>query len=151
MKQIKLLNTIEINFYGRKDDYGWLSNFWRCTQTVDNIEYQTNEHYYQSKKANNKQAEFWIRTSPTPYLAMITGRNLRQHELVDDWDNKRIEVMLTGLRAKFKNPELRKMLIDTGNAILHENSPTDMFWGIKGKDMLGKLLMQVREEIKNEV
>lgn len=38
--------------------------------------------------------------------------------------------------------------------ILIENSKMDSFWGIgknqKGKNMLGKLLMKVREEIKNE-
>jgi len=141
----------EINFYFRKEKYGWLSNFWRCWQVVDDVYYPTNEHYYQSQKAKEGKVRVWIGNAPSPYLAMIAGRALRERkELVDDWDLKKVEIMLKGLRAKFKNPELRKKLIETGNAVLHENSPTDMFWGKKGKGMLGKLLMQVRDEIKKE-
>ena len=139
----------EINFYFRKEKYGWLSNFWRCWQVVDDVYYPTNEHYYQSQKAKEREVYIWISNAPSPYLAMTAGRALREgKELVDDWDLKKVEIMLKGLRAKFENPELRKKLIETGDAVLHEDSPTDMFWSKKGEDMLGKLLMQVRKEIK---
>lgn len=57
-------------------------------------------------------------------------------------------VMLKGLRAKFKNNKgLMVKLIETGNAEIHEDSPSDMFWGKKGGDMLEKLLMKVRQEM----
>ncbi len=57
--------------------------------------------------------------------------------------------MKNGLRAKFtQNSDLKEKLLATGNAVLHEDSPTDMIWGAKGKDMLGKLLMQIREELR---
>ena len=79
---------------------------------------------------------------------MKAGRSLRKKEMVENWDEIKADIMLKGLRAKFKNPELRKKLLATGNLPLHENSPTDMYWGIKGKDMLGKLIMKVREEIR---
>ena len=140
----------EINFYIREDKYGWMSNFERCIQEVDSIMYPTNEHYYQSQKAKNKPMFWWIADAPSPYMAMIAGRGLRPKDIVEDWEEKKIEVMLKGLRAKFKNPELRKRLLDTGNSIIHEDSPVDLFWGKRGKDMLGKLLMQVREEIRKE-
>jgi len=138
----------EINFYFRKKEYGWLSNFWRNPQKVDDFIYQTNEHYYQSEKTNDVHIKMWIAQAPNPYLAMKAGRALRKDkELRDNWDDIKVEIMLTGLRAKFKDPELRDKLIKTGNIILTEDSNTDMFWGKKGKDMLGKLLMQVRKEI----
>jgi len=138
----------EINFYFRKKEYGWLSNFYRNCQNVGVVVYQTNEHYYQSQKAKDGVTEMWIVQAPNPYLAMQAGRSLRKDkELKDNWDDIKVEIMLTGLRAKFKDPELRDKLIATGNAVLHEDSPTDMFWGKKGKDMLGKLLMQIRKEI----
>ena len=72
-------------------------------------------------------------------------------------------VMLTGIRHKFKTEPLsgfgmkdrRKIiqfkLINTGDAILHENNPDDPFWGLgdgTGDSWLGKLLMIVREECK---
>jgi len=141
----------EINFYYRKKEYGWLSNFWRCWQKVDGIWYPANEYYYQAEKARERDVCIWISNAPTPYLAMQAGRSLRKgKELVDDWDSKKVNVMLEGLRGKFKNAGLRKKLLETGDAVIHENSPTDMFWGEKGEDMLGKLLMQVRDEIKKE-
>lgn len=139
----------EINFYSRKEEYGWMSNFWRQSMVIDGVIYPTNEHYYQSQKAKDEHISEYVRTAPTPYLAMVLGRALRPHEMVDNWKDKRVEVMLKGLRAKFKQDrELKQKLLDTGNAVLHEDSPIDIFWGKKGKDMLGKLLMQVREELK---
>jgi ribA/ribD-fused uncharacterized protein len=140
----------EINFYSRKEDYGWLSNFWRCVQTVDGLDYDTNEHYYQSMKTQIPHIQAWIKNSPSPYLAMIAGRSVKKEDMVNDWESKKVDIMKKGLKAKFKNTILRIKLLQTGNDILHEDSPTDMFWGKKGKDMLGKLLMQVRDEIRKE-
>jgi len=141
----------EINFYLRKEEYGWLSNFERCFQVVDGEVYDTNEHYYQSQKTTNEDIRDWIEDAPNPYLAMQAGRSLRKgKELRDDWEEVKVEIMLKGLRAKFEDRLLRKKLLETGDAVLHEGSPTDPFWGKRGKDMLGKLLMQVREEIRKE-
>lgn len=141
----------EINFYFRKDKYGWLSNFERCDQVVDMRMFPTNEHYYQSQKTIIASIRRWIAKAPNPYLAMCAGRSLREsNELVENWESKKVKVMLRGLRAKFKDPILRARLLATGDAIIHEDSPTDVFWGKKGKDMLGKLLMRVRAEIREE-
>ena len=141
----------EINFYFREKEYGWLSNFERVRQVVNKKIYRTNEHYYQSMKAKDDYTHEWIRNAPNAYLAMQAGRLLRgEKELVNDWNSKKVNVMLRGLRAKFQDAELRKKLLETGDAVLHEDSPTDMFWGKRGKDMLGQLLMQVRDEIKTE-
>jgi len=140
----------EINFYSRRPRYGFLSNFHRCPQVVDGVEYPTNEHFYQSMKARDPKAQEWIASASSPFLAMKAGRSLRGKEFVDDWDDVKLDVMLKGLRHKFKDPHLRNRLLATGDAVLHEDSPTDMFWGKKGEDWLGRLLMQVRGEIMNE-
>lgn len=140
----------EILFYSRDETYGWLSNFHRSPQVVDGKVYPTNEHYYQSQKAKDKLTSEWIASAPIPFLAMKAGRVLRRRKsLRDDWGERvKVEVMLKGLRAKFnQSPRLRNKLLETKDAVLHENSPTDLFWGIKGKSMFGKLLMQVRREI----
>jgi len=140
----------EIYFYSRKNNnYGWLSNFWRAEQKIDNIIYPTNEHYYQSMKAKTREDQEWIAGAPTPYGAMKAGRSLRKQDMIDDWDKKKVSVMRYGLLCKFlQNKDLKQKLLDTGDAKLHEDSPTDMFWGVKGKDMLGILLMAIREDIK---
>lgn len=142
----------DIYFYSRGTAYGWLSNFERAKQIIDGIEYPTNEHYYQSEKANNADSKAWIIQAPSPYLAMKAGRNLRRKEFVINWDTIKIDIMFKGLMAKFtQNPILKRKLLNTGDAVLHENSPTDMFWGVKGKDMLGRLLMKVRNKLKNDL
>lgn len=59
------------------------------------------------------------------------------------------------LKAKFtQHPELASQLLATGAAKLIEESLTDPFWGTgrngKGQNMLGQLLMEVREWIRKE-
>lgn len=135
--------------------------------------YLSSEHFYQSMKIltpywnmKNLQCptimtmEFskalsihrWIANAPDPYYAFKAGRSLRKKDgfIQADFDKIKVDVMRHGLSMKFENPELRQKLLDTDDAILHEDSPTDMFWGKKGKDMLGKLLMELREQIKEE-
>jgi len=150
----------EILFYSRKpNDYGFLSNFYPAKMAIEDKVYATNEHYFQSMKAIKPELREWIRTAPTPYAAMIMGRNLRPHkgEFDLEWESptpafphKKIGVMLDGLRFKFnQNPDIRTKLIATGDAILHEDSPSDMVWGRKGEDWLGKLLMIVRKDLRD--
>lgn len=138
-----------INFYSRKLLFGFLSNFHRYPQVVDGVEFPTNEHYFQAHKALSPEVFDWIASAPSPYLAMKAGRTLRKgKEFRSGWDEIKVEIMLRGLRHKFKDPHLRNRLLATGDAILHEDSPTDKFWGKKGEDWLGRLLMQVRDEIR---
>ncbi len=57
--------------------------------------------------------------------------------------------MRKALYAKFiQNLDLREMLLATGDAELHEDSPTDMVWGRRGQDLLGKLLMELRAALR---
>ncbi len=65
----------------------------------------------------------------------------------------KIEVMYKALLAKFsQNEELKDLLGMTGNRVLIEDSPHDSYWGNggdgTGHNMLGKLLMKVREELR---
>lgn len=141
----------EILFYIRKEPNGFLSNFWRAPQTIDRAVYPTNEHYYQSMKAKFKAERDWIAAAPRAYYAMIAGRALHKDQIRDNWEDVKLDFMLKGLQAKFtQNQDLAVDLLDTGDAILHENSLTDVFWGIHGKSMLGILLMKVRDELKNQ-
>lgn len=82
------------------------------------------------------------------------------------WDNHRELVMKEALRAKFNsNTRLKKLLELTEDAELVEVSPYDKFWGVgadrnkmielikqnktyPGKNVLGNMLMSLREEYK---
>jgi ribA/ribD-fused uncharacterized protein len=143
-----------INFFIREEPYGFLSNFERTPFQVDNIEYPTNEHFYQCMKANIKSIHDYILNAPHARIAMVLGRQLEHNKHLErymkrNWKYIKLRVMLKGLRAKFRNRTLRKMLLETRDAILHEKNEEDPFWGIgegNGASWLGKLLMVVRDE-----
>lgn len=136
----------------------FLSNFWHSPFTHDGITYPTNEHFFQAMKTLDPTERKWIASAETPGIAKRRGRtcNLRY-----DWESVKDEVMLTGLRLKFSQPQLRIMLLMTGDQELVEgNWWHDNTWGncscerchvIHGQNRLGKLLMQVREEIREEL
>jgi predicted NAD-dependent protein-ADP-ribosyltransferase YbiA (DUF1768 family) len=71
-----------------------------------------------------------------------------------DWNKVKFRFMRWVVREKFKHPELRDRLWKTGNKKLVEHSPHDNFWGDggdgKGKNRLGEILMEIRQEIINE-
>lgn len=137
-----------VDFYG-----GPFSNFvgphfvlphpWSPERT---FRYATVEHYFQAMKATNKMDHDFIAYAKSPSVAKQRGRGT---QLRKDWEEVKYEVMLTGLREKFKNPTYAWFLLDTGDSIIREDSPTDFIWGYRnnGQNLLGKALMQVREEI----
>ena len=94
-----------------------------------------------------------IRQIASPMDAVLEGRN-RQNPLRADWEEVKDKVILQALRMKFsQNPEIAKELLATGDAILIEHTRNDDYWADggdgSGKNKLGLLLMQVREELKN--
>ena len=132
------------------DKYFFLSNFSPSPFRVDYVLFPTMEHYFQANKADNQNDYLHIAYAPTPGEAKRLGRKI---QLRSNWEEIKDEVMLTGLRKKFADPELRNLLLATGDEELIEgNYWGDTYWGVcngVGQNKLGKLLMQVREEIKN--
>lgn len=49
----------DIFFFIREEPNGFLSNFWRAQQYVDNIRYDSNERYYQVQKAKTDELKLW--------------------------------------------------------------------------------------------
>ena len=63
--------------------------------------------------------------------------------------------MRKAVLAKFKqNEEIKKILLSTGDEIIVENTTNDHYWGCgkdgSGKNMLGKILVEVREKLSKE-
>jgi ribA/ribD-fused uncharacterized protein len=120
---------------------------------VDGKVWRTSEHYFQARKFAGRPDEEEIRQAKTPAEAAGMGRQ-RSRPLRRDWESVKEEVMLTALRAKFRqHDDLRAILLATGDALLIEHTENDAYWGDggdgSGKNRLGRLLMQVREELKN--
>jgi len=81
------------------------------------------------------------------------------------WDSKARDLVRDGCLLKFRqNPEMRRTLLETGDATLVEASPYDNIWGIGydankalqvpksswGKNWLGLVLMEVRDTLRRE-
>jgi len=142
----------EIYFFSRDDKYYQFSNFSGFGFTLDSVRWKTMEHYFQAMKFINTPQYEKIVNAGSPKQAKDLGQS-RNTPIRKDWEDVKENIMLTGLREKFKNNELKELLIKTGKKKLIENSPYDKYWGIgkdgKGKNRLGELLMKLREELKN--
>ena len=68
------------------------------------------------------------------------------------WDQIKLTVMEEILVAKFSDFQLKKWLLETGDAELIEGSTwNDTYWGVcngKGTNHLGRLLMELRDSLR---
>lgn len=130
-------------------EHSFLSNFYQCEVTHEGVTYPSVENFYQAMKTTDKSK----RKEFLHVSAGVSKRMGRKITLRPDWNRVKLSVMMYGLREKFKHPILRKKLLDTGSTVLVEgNTWGDTYWGVcggKGQNMLGQLLMKVREEIRN--
>lgn len=136
-----------------KGKYQFLSNFHRAKIFIDDEEYATTEHYFQSMKFIELSLQEKVRTASTPGLAKKVARQYKT-DIREDWFDISLEIMEKVLKVKFTIPKLRAKLLATGEIKLQEgNTWHDTFWGVdlktgKGDNHLGKLLMKIREEIR---
>ncbi|MBW4632584.1 MAG: DUF1768 domain-containing protein [Iphinoe sp. HA4291-MV1] len=144
-----------IYFYKVWQPYGCFSNFSPHGIIMQDIYWSTVEHYYQAQKfvgTSDAMIIPLIHNAKTPELAAALGRDCtRQIRL--DWEEVKTQVMREAVLKKFlTHADIREILLTTGNKLIVENSPTDYFWGCgvdeTGHNHLGKILMNVREEIR---
>lgn len=131
-----------------KGKYYFLSNFYSAPVMYEGLLYQNNEAAFQSAKVKDlERRKQFCKLDPS--IAKKKGRNAL---LRNDWEDIKDEVMYQCVKDKFtRNQDLRQRLIDTDNEELVEgNTWNDTYWGVcrgRGKNMLGKILMKVREEL----
>lgn len=129
-----------------RDEHAFLSNFYDHPIEYKGKMWPTSEHAYQAMKSPYEHEQEWVREQGTPGKAKRAGQKIH---LRDDWEEMKVPVMREILEIKFEDPELKQMLLDTGDARLVEgNAWHDVFWGMcdgKGKNWLGRLLMEIRD------
>ncbi len=141
-----------IHFYHSDQPWGELSNFSRHAVFAGGRVWPTVEHFYQAQKFVGTPHDEAIRRCQTPMLAKKRAAALAE-ERREDWPTVKEDVMLEGLRAKFgQHPDLADRLLSSGDRVLVEHTRDDTYWGDggdgTGKNQLGHLLMQVREELR---
>lgn len=140
------MSTHIVSFMG---EHEFLSNFYEQTVHFNGVAYPTAEHAFQAAKTVTPEEHALILAAATPGRAKRLGKKVK---LRPDWESVKIDMMRQVLRSKFSHPDLQHLLLETGDAELIEgNDWGDRFWGVcdgRGNNWLGKLLMEVREEIR---
>lgn len=153
----ELATAMEIHFYrSNEKPYGVFSNLHRTPVFFEGREFPTAEHAYQAGKASKEAVREWILSAPTPSLAAMAAHGLYTWDIVPSWSRIKFDRMKDVLRAKFtQHEDLRALLLSTGEARLVEagttNNAVNRLWGEvngKGQNMLGVLLMEVRNELR---
>jgi len=149
------------SFSGR---WRFLSNFYPAKIEHQGITYPTVEHYYVAMKVKNDQqidGKFITYIDCRELIAKMpadqAGKVKQFGKIIKvrkDWDDVKLDVMLWGVREKFKHEDLKEMLLATGDEELVEgNWWNDTYWGIckgEGENNLGKILMKVRNELQQQ-
>lgn len=160
--------TNNIYFYDETGIYGKFSNFYPCEITYNGLVYPTSEHAFQAAKFEDPAYKEIIRTSNTPGMAAILGRQkvaggfkwrLDLNQIIikhkergvkvrDDWENVKVNTMREILKLKFSQSDMRMVLVCTDNYNLVEHTTRDKYWGDggdgTGENLLGKLLTEIR-------
>lgn len=133
---------------------------------IDGTVFNCCEQYMMFKKAQLFKDEAiakQILEEKDPSNQQKLGRQI-QGFVPAQWDKHKIGIVWYGNYLKFtQHEDLRARLLATGDKILAEASPYDLIWGIgfrakndlaleqknwKGQNLLGKVLMSVREGLK---
>ena len=146
---------MSILFYKVNEDYGCFSNFAHYGFELDGRWWMTSEHYFQAQKFCGTMYEEIVRKANNPMKAAELGRK-RDLPLRKDWEYVKDEMMRKAVYAKFsQNKDIKEILLNTYPERIVENTLNDYYWGCgadgSGKNMFGKILMEVREVLRKEI
>lgn len=144
-----------ILFYEKGQPYYEFTNFSSHSIVFKGKRYPTSEHLFQAFKFidSHPQIAEHIRTCSDKPMVVFDEAHKFQGSVRQDWSHVRVEKMEMVLGLKFtQHAKLRKVLLNTGDAELIEDSPRDWFWGVgadrTGSNELGKALMRLRDELR---
>lgn len=133
------------------EGYEFLSNFFKASVEYGGLTFGSNEAAFQAQKCMTEEEKIQF-TDLSPSKSKGVGRRVR---LRPDWEQVKFGIMEEIVRAKFtQHPELASRLLATGDKVLVEgNRWGDTYWGVdtrtgQGENHLGKILMKVREELR---
>ena len=149
-----------------KGEWRMFSNMYPAKMQIDSITFASVEHYFQWSKAklfgDGATAEKIMKT-PSAKAVKALGKKAKDFK-EEEWNAKKDEIMRTALKAKLmQHPDIKAKLVETGTRPIGEANARDKYWGIgtgvdtakakdstkwPGKNVLGKMLMDLRTELK---
>lgn len=148
-----------ILFWKTKERFGGLSNMAAgFPLRINGIEIPTAEALYQACRfPDYPDLQREIISQRSPIAAKAKSRS-NKAKTRPDWENVKVEIMRWCLRVKLVQhwDRFASLLLETEDKPIVEYSRRDDFWGakelsdgrLKGRNVLGKLLMELREEVK---
>ncbi len=154
MKKIETFTLPETrflsNFYPYKDKEG-NKYLHKVTVFYEGMEFDCTENAYQAAKTLDIELRRKI-SQMTPYEAKDYWIG-NEDQIRSDFNDIKFAVLRDLNFQKYQNsPQLRQMLLATGDAVLEEgNTWGDTYWGIcdgEGQNNLGKILMEIRTTLR---
>ena len=142
-------------YLSRSDEDNPLASFSPHAFELDGAQWPSVEHYYQGMKFEDPQLREQVRHAPSPQAAQTIAKQ-HQHAIRSDWNTIKQTIMTRGLYIKCRShPEVTEAFLQSGDLELVENSQYDYYWGcgrdLRGDNHYGKLLMQVRQKLREEI
>ena len=158
-----------IGFFHENEEHGCFSNWYPAE--FDYVRHFVNsEQFMMYHKVlmfrKYDLAEQILQTSDPAKCKKIASQKFPEFN-PDIWEKTCYTIVKRGVKAKFaQNESIRNVLLGTGHELLAECSPYDKKWGIgidignpdrfsvskwQGKNLLGRILMEVREELREEI
>lgn len=145
-----------IRFLSRIKEWKDFSNLAPYSIDLEGKVWSSVEHYYQYKKFETTDFSYAqkIMDASTPKDAKILS--MQNDNYPSNWNDIKIDILKTAVRKKFESySNLRNLLLSTGDEELIEANPDDYFWGEgkdgSGKNMMGLILMELREDLKQRI
>ena len=148
----ELDTATQVFFYER--EYYFLSNLAAFRLHWKGIDHDTSEAAYHCEKFPHlPDFQQRIRSARSAHDAFELAQT-RKDDMREDWYDVRVTIMRSILRAKCEQHEhIRLKLLESGERELIEDSWRDSFWGWgpnrDGQNVLGKLWMEIRSELKS--
>ena len=134
------------------EDTRWLSNMTYVNIEYNGLIYPSTENFYQAMKYKSQSTRKLISTLKPHESKGYSRNNLMTNE---KFEERKLDIMLYAQRKKYSQEPFKSKLLSTGGCPLEEgNWWGDKFWGVdiktrEGENYLGKIIMQVREELKS--
>lgn len=164
------IEPIMIGFFHANEEYGCFSNWYPAEFDYAGRHFANAEQFMMYHKVlmfrKYDLADQIMGTSDPAKCKKIAGQKFPEFNS-ELWEKTCQTIVKRGVKAKFlQNDDILKILLNTGNALLAECSPYDKKWGIgidindpdrcviakwKGRNLLGRILMEVREELRQEI
>jgi len=159
--QIRTYKRAESAVFSKtKEGFGGLSNMAAgFPLRVNGVYIRTSEALYQACRFPHlPDVQRLIIAEASPMTAKMQSKPFRKDSR-PDWQWVRIKIMRWCLRVKLaqNSSDFSRLLLSTGDRPIVEESRKDEFWGAKivdadtlvGVNALGRLLMELREEVKH--